>query len=173
MALERLELGGMDRARYFAPTAICVYLAGICALLVVVSAFLVSVEKAVAVAGVGLFGLLLTGAMGALFWKAQRRELLYTRLATSADSRANFAAVRQAALQAGWRIVREEPACRLDAETTVFQLNAGERIAVQFRDGDVLVACICDPSIGFSLVGRRHCAEHRELLRRCVSGRAA
>ena len=173
MAGERLELGGMDRARYFAPTAICVYLAGICALLVVVSAFLVTAQQAVAVAAVGLFGLLLTGAMGALFWQTQRRDLLYTRLATSADSSANFAAVRQAALQAGWRIVREEPARRLDAETSVSLLEAGERIAVQFRDGEVLVACICDPSIGFSLVGRRHCDAHRELVRQCVSGRAA
>jgi hypothetical protein len=31
-----------------------------------------------------------------------------------------------------------------------------------------LVASICDPSVGFSLVGRRRCAEHRALVRSAV-----
>jgi hypothetical protein len=32
----------------------------------------------------------------------------------------------------------------------------------------VMVASICDPSVGFSLVGRRRCAEHRGLVRSAV-----
>jgi hypothetical protein len=66
--------------------------------------------------------------------------------------------------------VREDAPWRLDAETSVSLLDAGERIAVRFRGSDVLVASICDPRVGFSLVGRRHCAEHRELVRQAVSG---
>jgi hypothetical protein len=34
-----------------------------------------------------------------------------------------------------------------------------------------LIASICDPSIGFSLAGRRHCADHREFLRQVVLGK--
>jgi hypothetical protein len=44
----------------------------------------------------------------------------------------------------------------------------GERVAVRFRGSDVLVASICDPSVGFSLVGRRHCQEHRDIVRTAV-----
>jgi hypothetical protein len=37
-----------------------------------------------------------------------------------------------------------------------------------FRDRQVLIACICDPGVGFSLVGRRRCQQYRELVRRAV-----
>jgi|ERR1019366_1882157 hypothetical protein len=170
MTSERMELEGMDRARYFVPTAICIYLAGVCIVLIVTSAFLVSLQNAVAVTAAGIFGLLLTGGLGFVFWRAQRRDLRYTRLATAADAPSNFDAVLCAAKTADWRIVREDAPWRLDAETSVSLLDAGERIAVRFRGSDVLVASICDPSVGFSLVGRRHCAEHRELVRQAVSG---
>jgi hypothetical protein len=35
------------------------------------------------------------------------------------------------------------------------------------------VACICDPDVGFSLVGRRRCQQHRELVRQAVLPEAA
>ena len=54
------------------------------------------------------------------------------------------------------------------AQTSGALLDVGERVAVRFRDSDVLVASICDPSIGFSLAGRRHCADHREYVRQVV-----
>jgi len=163
-----MELVGVDRARYFVPTAVCIYLAGLCLVLIVTSAFLVSMQNAVAVTAAGVFGLLMTGGLGLIFWRAQRRDLQYMRVATTADAPSNFAAVQSAARRAGWRIVREEPARHLDAETSVSLLDGGERVAVEFRGSDVLVASICDPSIGFSLVGRRHCAEHREAVRQAV-----
>jgi hypothetical protein len=49
-------------------------------------------------------------------------------------------------------------------------LNDGERVTVEFRDSDVLVVSICDPSVGFSLAGRRHCAEHRALVLSALAG---
>ncbi len=168
--MERMQLGGLDRARYFVPTAICLYLSLICLVLVVTSAFLVSVQNAVAVTVAGVFGLSLTGGLGVIFWLVQRRDLQYVRVPTHAESAANFAAVLGAAQRAGWRIVRHEPPRRLEAAAVVSLLDAGERIAVKFEGSDVLVASICDPSVGFSLVGRRHCAGHRELVRRAVSG---
>jgi hypothetical protein len=119
-----------------------------------------------------LFGLLLSGALRYFFWNAQRRDLLYSRVATGSDATANFDAVRSAAAQAGWRISREEPARRLDALTRVTLLDVGERVSIQFRGHDVLIASICDPSVGFSLAGRQHCAEHRELVRQAVTARA-
>jgi hypothetical protein len=112
MSAERLELTGVDRIRYFVPTAICIYLAALCAVLIVTSAFLVD--------------------------------------------------------RAGWRILVQDPPRRLDAQTLGAILNIGERVVVQFRDHDVLIASICDPSIGFSLAGRRHCAGHREFVRQVV-----
>lgn len=169
MTVERLQLVGVDRARYFIPTALCLYLAVLCFVLIVTSAFLVSVQNAVAVTVAGGFGLILSGGLGLLVWKAQRRELRYTRVPASADSAANFEAVKSVAETAGWRIIRADPNRRLDAQASVSLLDAGERIVVQFRDSEVLVASICDPSVGFSLVGRRHCADHRELVRKAVS----
>jgi hypothetical protein len=139
-------------------------------MLIATSAFLVTVQNAVAVTAAGVFGLALTGGLGLVFWRAQRRDLLYTRLATTGDATTNFDAILSAATAAGWRIVRTDAPRRLDAETSVTLLESGERIAVRFQGSEVLVACICDPSVGFSLVGRRHCAEHRELVRRAVSG---
>ena len=169
MNSQRLELVGTDRVRYFVPTAICLYLAVLCAVLIVTSAFIVSLQNAVAVTAAGVFGLILTGGLGLIFLQAQRRDLTFLRVSTRADAPSNFAAVRSAATRAGWRIVREELPRRLDAAVSTSLLDAGERVAVEFRGNEVLVASICDPSVGFSLVGRRHCAEHRELVRRSVS----
>lgn len=169
MKVERLQLVGLDRARYFMPTAICLYLGGLCSVLVITSAFLVQLQNAVAVAATGVFGLLLSGGMGFAFWSAQRRELQFTRVTTRAAAAENYAAVRAAMAQAGWRLVREEPARRLEAQASVLLLDEGERISVQFFGNEVLIACICDPSVGFSLAGRRHCAAHRDLVRRSVA----
>jgi hypothetical protein len=168
MNSERLHLGGVERARYYLPTAICFYLATLCLVLTFTSTFLRTLQNAVAVTAAGLFGLLLSAGLGFVFWQAQRRDLSFTLLRTTADAPSNFAAVRAAALRAGWRILREDAPRRLDAQTPSAILDVGERVTVQFRDSDVLVASICDPSIGFSLVGRRKCAEHRELVRRTV-----
>jgi hypothetical protein len=163
-----MQLVGVDRARYFVPTAICIYLASLCAALIVTSAFLDNLQSAVALCATGLIGLLLSGGLGYLSWRTQRLGLQFTRVATPFDARSNFEAVRWAARHASWRILLEDPARRLEAQTSGSLLSVGERIAVQFRGADVLVASICDPSVGFSLVGRRHCAEHRELVRRTV-----
>ncbi len=168
MNAERMQLTGGDRLRYFVPTAICIYLAAICAVLIVTSAFLVSMQNAVAVTGAGLFGLVLSSGLGLVFWRSQRRDLLFLRVATDCDAHLNFAAVRSAVDRAGWRILVEEPGCRLEAQTAGMLLNVGERVAIQFRGSEVLIASICDPSIGFSLAGRRHCARHREFLRAVV-----
>jgi len=169
MKAERLQLQGLDRARYFMPTAICAYLFALCSVLVLTSAFLANSQNAVAVAAAGVFGLVLSGGLGWAFWRAQRRELQYTRMMTTADAAAGYAAVRTAMLAAGWRIVRDEPARRLDAQASGILLNEGERITVQFRNREVWVASICDPRVGFSLAGRRQCAEHRERVLRALA----
>jgi hypothetical protein len=168
MSVERMQLTGVDRLRYFVPTAICLYLAAVCAVLIVTSAFIVSRQNAVAIAVAGLYGLLLSGGLGLIFWLAQRRDLRFLRISTSSDAQSNFEAVRAAADRAGWRILVQDPGRRFVAQTTGPLLNVGERVVVQFCDGDVLVASICDPSIGFSLAGRRHCAGHREFVRQAV-----
>jgi hypothetical protein len=163
-----MKLTGVDRLRYFVPTAICLYLAALCAVLIVTSAFVVSRQNAVAITVAGLYGLLLSGGLGLIFWLAQRRDLRFLRIATSSDSESNFAAVRAAADRAGWRILVQDPGRRFVAQTPGPLLDVGERVVVHFCDGEVLVASICDPSIGFSLAGRRHCAGHREFVRQAV-----
>jgi hypothetical protein len=123
---ERLQLRGLDRARYFMPTAICAYLFALCCVLIITSAFLANPQNAIAVAAAGVFGLVLSGGLGWAFWHAQRRDLQYTRVA-AADAAAGYAAVRGAMLAAGWRIMRDEPGYRLDAQASALLLNEGER----------------------------------------------
>ena len=170
LSREHLHLFGWDRARYFMPTAMCLYLTLLCLALMVTSAFLASLQNTVAVIAAGLFGVVLSGSLGLAIWTAQRRDLRYMTVETSADAAANFQIVQAAALRAGWRIVRADEGQRLEARTSVLLLDEGERVVVQFRGRYVLVASICDPSVGFSLVGRRHCGEHRELVRHAVLG---
>jgi hypothetical protein len=165
-----MELLGIERMRYFAPTAICGYLAGLCAVLTVTSAFLHAMPDALAVTAAALFGLVMSGSLGLLFWQAQRRDLRFERLTTPTDASANFDAVRAAALAAGWRVLGEERGRRLEAQTADTRFATGERVSIRFRARDVLVASICDPAVGFSLVGRRRCSEHREFVRRTVQG---
>jgi hypothetical protein len=168
MSVERMKLTGVDRLRYFVPTAICLYLAAICAVLIVTSAFIVSRQSAVAITVAGLYGLALSGGLGLIFWLAQRRDLRFLRITTASDAQSNFDAVRAAADRAGWRILLQEPGHKFVAQTSGPLLGVGERVVVQFCESDVLVASICDPSIGFSLTGRRHCAGHREFVRQAV-----
>jgi hypothetical protein len=168
LAGERMQLEGRERWRYFVPTAICGYLAALCAALIVTSVFLAGMRDAIALTAAGAFGLALSGALGFVFWSAQRRDLVFSEVATSNGALENYRVVRAAALAAGWRILREEPGVRVDAEVQGSTLEAGERVVVRFRGSEVLVASICDPSVGFSLVGRRRCDAHRRRVLECV-----
>ena len=51
----------------------------------------------------------------------------------------------------------------------VAAIESGEQVVVEFEDSAVLVASICDPSVGYSLVGSRRCREHRESVQRAVA----
>jgi hypothetical protein len=165
---ERLELRGLERARYFAPTLFCGYLACLCGALIVVSRFVVQWQDAVAVTAAGIFGLLLSVALGVLFWRAQYSDLGYLQLSTEEFSLNNFQTVRSTMIAAGWRIVQEHPPHRIEAQTVGTLLAIGERVSVVCREKDVLIASICDPAIGFSLTGRRRCEEHRNRILRAV-----
>jgi hypothetical protein len=168
MSGERMELAGFERLRYFAPTAICVYLAVICLALLVTSAFLGRMPYALAVTASGIYGLIISGGLGLLFWRAQRHDLRFERIRTETAESANFAAVRTAALKAGWSIRREVEPRLLEAQTSGGILEAGERVVVQCRGDEVLVASICDPTVGFTLSGRRSCRAHRAMVRQVV-----
>ncbi len=173
MVPARMELLGLERAKYFAPTAICGYLAGLCVAVTVTSAFLPGMRDAQAVTAAALFGLLMSGSLGLVFWRAQRHDLCFERVPTPADANSNFETVRAAAERSGWLILREERGRRLDAQTPGSRFAAGERVSVQFRGNEVWVASICDPGVGFSLVGRRRCAEHRDTVRQMVAAGTA
>jgi hypothetical protein len=138
----------------------------------VTSAFLSNMHDALALTGTGVFGLVMSGGLGALFWRAQRGDLAFRAIPTGADAATNFPAVRAAAIGAGWTIRGEEPGASLTAQTADTAFSAGERVAVRFRGREVLVACIADPGVGFSMVGRRRCEAHRELVRASVGERA-
>ena len=168
MLTQRMELRGTEKAKYFAATTICVYLATLCAALIVTSAFFSKMQDAIAVTAAGLFGLLMSGLLGLAIFCSQRRELRYDRVVTSTDAGSNFRAVRAALLDFEWRITCELPERQLDAQTADSRFTVGERVQIRFAGSDVLVASICDPSVGFSLVGRRRCAEHRSLVRRAI-----
>jgi hypothetical protein len=168
MSGERMELAGFERLRYFAPTAICLYLASLCLALLVLSAFLGGMRDAIAVTAAGVYGLLLCGGLGLIFWQAQRRDLRFERIATESAAAANFESVRAAALEAGWTIRREVSPTLLEAQTAGGILATGERVVILCRGCEVLVASICDPTVGFTLSGRRSCRAHRAMVRRVV-----
>jgi hypothetical protein len=168
MMLQRMELKGAERAKYFAATMTCVYLATLCAALIVTSAFFSKMHDTMAVTAAGVFGLFMSGLLGLAFYCSQRRELRYDQIPTSTDAGSNFRAVRAALLDVGWRVTSEMPDRQLDAQTADSRFTVGERVQVRFIGSDVLVASICDPSVGFSLVGRRRCAQHRGLVRSAV-----
>jgi len=167
---ERLKLVGLDRAKYFAPVAICGYLAGLCVALIITSAFVENMRDVIAITAAGVFGLLLSGALGAAILRVQLRELRYLVVPTHADALANFQAVSRLAASSGWHITSETPGRCIEARTPGSILTEGEIVAVRFRRSDVLVASICDPGVGFSLVGRRRCLYNREAVRLAVSG---
>ena len=81
----------------------------------------------------------------------------------------NFQAVSRLAQSSGWHVTSEVPGRCLEARTSGSILTEGEIVAVKFRGNDVLVASICDPGVGFSLVGRRRCLQNREAVRLAVS----
>jgi hypothetical protein len=168
MMMQRMELKGAEKAKYFSATIICVYLATLCAALIVTSAVFSTMQDATAVTAAGLFGLVMSGLLGLAFFCSQRRELRYDRIVTSNDADTNFRAVRASILDAQWRVTSELPDRQLDAQTADSRFTVGERVQIRFVGSNVLVASICDPSVGFSLVGRRRCAEHRDFVRSVV-----
>ncbi|HEX3837391.1 MAG TPA: hypothetical protein VHW25_10560, partial [Steroidobacteraceae bacterium] len=131
------------------------------------SLVLVSVRDALAITAAGLFGLLATGAAGAVIYRMQRRWLRYSSVSISTDRETAYGAVRRLAADAGWTIVRQS-ATALEARTPGNLFAEGERVCVEFRDHQVLIASICDPNVGFSLVGHRRCLQHSEKVRRAV-----
>jgi hypothetical protein len=168
MRVERLKLDRADWARYFAPVAFCVYLAAMCVALIVTAAFLHNLSQAVGVSAAAVFGLLLSCALGLVMLGIQLHELRYLSVPSAFDPESDFELVARLSRDLGWQLTREEPGQRLDARTTGSVLRHGELVVVQFRPRRVLVASICDPSVGFSLVGRRRCQHNRELVRRAI-----
>jgi len=166
---ERLKLVGLDWAKYFAPVAICVYLAGLCVALIITSAFVENMRDVLAITAAGIFGLLISGALGAAILRVQLKELSYVVVPTQSDAIANFHAVSRLAASSGWHITGEVRGRCLEARTVGSILTEGEIVAVKFRQSDVLVASICDPGVGFSLVGRRRCSQNREAVRLAVT----
>jgi hypothetical protein len=162
-----LRLHGIDWARYFAPVLFFGFLASLCLGLIAVSAFLVTIPDATLIAAAGLFGLLATGAAGAVILRLQMRWLRYTSIPISSDRQTALAALRGLATEAGWHITRQG-AGGWEARTPGSMFTEGERVCVEIRDHQVLVASICDPNVGFSLVGHRRCQQHCERVRRAV-----
>jgi hypothetical protein len=171
-AIERIELPRLDRLIYFAPALFFAYLATLCTALILTSVFLVNVRNPEAIAGAGIFGLLVTAGLGAMLLRAQLNDLRYVRFTSQADAQTNYAAVLNSIRAAGWTITRNEPSQLIDARVSDSLLSRGEWVAVRFRGCDVWIASICDPRIGFSLVARKRCRYYKELLISAVSAPA-
>ena len=165
---ERLQLSRADRVRYFAPVAFCGFIASICGALIVTSRFLAHLPDAVALTAAGGFGFALAAGLGAAFLWVQLRELRYLTVLTQSDADANFDLVARLTRNQGWHITCEQPGQLLTARTSDTVLHRGEIVTVKFRRHEVLVASICDPSVGYSLLGSRHCRQHRERVKSAV-----
>ncbi len=165
-----LKLQGIDRARYFAPVVFFGFLAALCLALIAVSAFLVAVPDAIAIGAAGIFGLVATALAGGWVLHLQLRWLRYTSIPVTLGPEQALAIVRQVAAESGWRISGQANGT-LEARTPGTMFDEGERVCVQFRDQQVLVASICDPNVGFSLTGHRRCMQHCERIRRALQSR--
>jgi hypothetical protein len=163
-----MRLKGLEWWRYYVPTLICSYLALMCLALLITALFLPRSQDALTIAAVAIYGLGLSGLVCWLFWRAQRRDLRFHRVPTETHAASYFASVRAAIADAGWEIRAEQRGARIEAQTAGSFLIRGERVWVQFEGFEVLIASICDPSVGFSLAGRRKCRAHREMVRRVV-----
>jgi hypothetical protein len=171
MQAERLHLAGFERVKYFAPVAICGYLAALCVALIITSAFLDNIRDAIAITAAGVFGLLASGGLGAAILRVQLRELRYVVVPTHSSAEENFEAVMRAVETAGWNVTTRVADRCIEARACGSLLSEGEFVVVRFRQSDVLIACITDPSVGFSLVGRRRCMQHREIIRQAVAAK--
>ena len=171
-AVDRLKLPRLDRLIYFAPALFFGYLAALCTALIFTSIFLVKVRNPEAIAGAGIFGLLVTAGLGAILLRAQLNDLRYVRFTTRADAETNYGAVLNIIRAAGWTITQSEPARLIDARVSDSLLSRGEWVAVRFSGHEVWTASICDPRIGFSLVARRRCRHYKELVKSAVSAPA-
>jgi hypothetical protein len=163
-----MRLKGLEWWRYYVPTLICSYLALMCLALLVTALFLPRDQNALTIMGVAIYGFFFSGSVTWLFWSAQRRDLRFHRVPTETHAARYFTPVHAAIAEAGWEIRGEQPGERIEAQTAGTFLIRGERVWVQFEGYEVLVASICDPSVGFSLAGRRKCRAHREMVRRVV-----
>jgi len=172
VAIDRLTLPRLDRVIYFAPALFFAYLAVLCTGLILTSLFLVQVRNPEAIAGAGIFGLLVTAGLGALLLRAQLHDLRFTRVATQADTQTNYAAVLELIRAAGWVITCNKSDELIDARVSDSLLSRGEWVAVRFRDRDVWIASICDPRIGFSLVARKRCRHYKELIKAALCAAA-
>ena len=170
--IERLQLPRVERLIYFAPAMFFAYLAMLCAGLILTSIFLVKVRNPEAIAGAGIFGLLVTVGLGTLLIRAQLNDLRYLRLSTRADAKTNYGIVLRSIKDAGWTVTRSAEAELIDARVADSLLSAGEWVAVRFTGADVWIASICDPRVGFSLVARQRCARYKELVKSAVGATA-
>jgi hypothetical protein len=170
--LDRLQLPRVERLIYFAPAMFFAYLAALCAALILTSIFLVKVRNPEAIAGAGLFGLIVTVGLGVLLVRAQLKDLRYLRLPTQADAHTNYGIVLNTIRSAGWSVTRSKEDELIDARVADSLLSAGEWVAIRFSGRDVWIASICDPRVGFSLVARRRCDHYKALVKSAVCAAA-
>ena len=162
-----LQLRGAEWAQYFAPVALCLFLAVLCLALVATSLFLTHLRDALAITIAGLFGLLLTGGAAAVLLTLQRRWLRYL-VVDIGDPQAAFAAIEHLAAREHWRIAHAERGVSLRAHTAPRVFSEGEVVSVQLRPGRMWLASICDPQVGFSLVGHARCQAHMQQVLQAV-----
>jgi hypothetical protein len=168
MSHATLQLHGRDRIRYFAPVGFCAFLGVLCLALAATSIFLRTMGDAIVITVTGLLGLVACAIAGWVLLHLQLRWLRYTAVPLSISPQAAWQAIHNLAREAGWRISSGAPGQTLIAHTPGTMFDEGERIAVEFRPHEVLVASICDPSVGFSLIGNTKCRQHCERIRRAL-----
>jgi hypothetical protein len=170
---ERLTLHGLSWLRYYAPLGLCGFIAGICVALLGAAWFINDLGQAVGISVAGGFGLLMSSALGFTVLVLQRKELNFYTYESAVPAEQAYGRVRGMMSAELWRVVLEEPGCRLEAETAGSLLEQGELVSVRFAGYTVLVASICDPRVGFSLAGMRRCKRHRHAVHHALSGAAA
>ncbi|HEX3835759.1 MAG TPA: hypothetical protein VHW25_02260 [Steroidobacteraceae bacterium] len=163
-----LQLHGRERVRYFAPVGFCAFLGVLCLALATTSMFLRTVDDAIVITVTGVLGVMACALTGWALLHLQLRWLRYAPEPLSISPQAAWEAVHTLAQEAGWRITRSTPGQTLTAHTPGTLFDEGERIAVEFRPHEALIASICDPSVGFSLIGNAKCRQHCARIRRAL-----
>lgn len=156
-----VELTGREQLRFYAPTLLAAWLAGLCIAFTVVSAYLTSVRDPLVLTAAGLFGFLSSGSLAVALFFSQRAQLRYRPLPTACSHAEIRTRLSTLARESGWTVLIDEPH-RWCAECRSSPWLREALVYVQIAPGDTRIAVLPDFDAGRSVGARTRLTELRQ-----------